>query len=447
MKTFSATVAVALAAVVAFGYAETDGARLAGLPEVAAWGDGGERALRVDAEAGEVVALAEFCGIDATAPVEFPIVGELSDRGYEALFRSFARPGAIAEALERLGLPRGRNADSATADFWPHGERVAIDVAPLAGTNAAWTPIQRYVIDLSTRAPLAFDSFVFCGSADDAEAPGSRVCDTSAPNSVLSSYNEAQTVLDMPAHLNQGDVYGRFVLSPDHDLSTNALYRLRFRPAPRRDGRPRARDCGITATRGADGVEFTLSENGGARRSLAGADELAAAVHAMAAEGFDVFASVAFDEALTLAEAAVAARAIAAAEGDDGLRAKGPGDGDIYYKGFLPDETWRVRRDRPSQPWEMRLAWNEGGVAAATLVKTFEDWTSTDSLDPILTTKKFPAATPAEAAAVVASEGDGLPVLLVFAPATMPLAQAMPFIRPLLPSHRTVYIFAEEAAR
>ena len=72
-----------------------------------------ERALRLDRAAGEVVGLAEFCDISSSATVEFPIVGETSDRDYEALFRTFARPGAIARAIEALGVPRGRNVDTA----------------------------------------------------------------------------------------------------------------------------------------------------------------------------------------------------------------------------------------------------------------------------------------------------------------------------------------------
>lgn len=448
MKTRKAIGAAALAAAVAAqGWAvDFDGeltkAQRVNRAVAETWGQG-ERALRVDAAAGEVVALAEFCSIDVATTIEFPIVGELSDRGYEALFRTFARPGALAAALEALGLPRGGGTDGATFDFWPRGERVEIDVAPLADTNAVWTPIQRYVIDLTTRAPLAFESFVYCGSRDDADVPGSRVCDTVAPNAVLSTYNEPQTVLDMPARLNQNDVYGRFVLAPDHGLAPDGLYRLRFRAAPRPDGLPRVRDCALTIEKGTNGMEYALAEAGHPVRRFAGADALATAVGEIAGGGFDLFAAITFDGNLTVAEAAAAAKALVALEGEKGFRAKGPGADAIYYRGFLPDEAWRVRKDRPSQPWEMRLAAVDGGTTKATLVKTIEDWTSTDSLDPILTTQEFPVATPAEAAALMAGEGDGLPVLLVFAPAQMRLSQVMPFVLALKPTHHTVYIFSE----
>ena len=423
---------------------ETNDTQRANLAAVAAW-QAPERALRIDAAAGEVVVLAEFCSIDAAATVEFPIVGELSDRDYESIFRTFARPGAIAAAIESIGLPRGKNASPASFDFWPRGERVAIDVAPFADTNATWVPIQRYIVDLATRAPLAFDSFVYCGSQNDPQPdfPAARVADTYAPNSVLSTYNESQTLLDLPARFSQGEVYGRFVLAPDHGLTPFGLYRIRFRPAPRADGLPRVRDLAISAVHGKDGIEYEISENGGPASRI-GQEALVAAIRKMTADGFDPFASLSFDGSLTVAEVAAQARFFSTIDGEGGIRVKGPGDDTIHYRGFLPDDAWRVRKDRPSQPWEMRLAEDASGAVRATLIKTIEDWTSSESLDPILSTREFDAATPEAARAIVEKEGDGLPVLLVFAPAEMPLSRAMPFVIALKPSHPTVYIFATD---
>ena len=42
-----------------------------------------ERALRLDKKAGEVVVLAEMCDVQSGVTLEFPIIGELSDRSYE----------------------------------------------------------------------------------------------------------------------------------------------------------------------------------------------------------------------------------------------------------------------------------------------------------------------------------------------------------------------------
>ena len=402
-------------------------------------------ALRVDAAAGVVVAMAQFCDLERSATVEFPIVGDKSDRGYEALFRTFASPGEIARALEGIGVPRGVNVNAATHDFWPRGERVAIDVAPADSDNAAWTPLQRYISDMETRAPLAFDSFVYCGSPDDPEPekPGDRLADTAAPNAILSTYNERQTVLDIPARVAQSDVYGRFVLAPDHNLAPHGLYFIRFRPVRRPDGLPRVRNCVLRLSASDAGPALSLSEKG-APLCSGDAAAIATALADLERGGFDVFASVEFDGGLTLADAAVCARLVAAFEDAGSLRVKGPAPDAIYYKAFLPDEAWRVRKDRPSQPWELRVAATPGEPAAAhlTLVKTIEDWTDETSFEPRLTTREFAAASPAEAAATVEAEGAALPVLLAFAPADMRLADILPAILALKPRLPTLYVFS-----
>lgn len=428
--------ALGCAAIVAAGEdGEPDAAKAAAIVE---WSKGGpEAALRVDAAAGTVTALAEFCGIDPAATVEFPIVGELSDRGYEAIFRTFARPGAIAAGIESLGVPRGQNVNHGALEFWPRGERVAIDVAPLESDDSAWKPIQDYIIDLETRAPIAIDSFTYCGSRDDPDARGGRLCDTIAPNSVVSTYNDAHTVLDIPKRSDQSAAYGRYVLNPNHGLDAGALYRIRFR-RPSSSHSATTLDIGVTARDGAIG--FMVSADGGEE-----AFESPAALvgRVRAAAGSDVTARISFAPSLTVAEAAIGARFLAQIEGDDGIRPAGPAPGQVYFKGFLPDAAWRDRKARPSQPWELRFSRDAGGGLGAALVQTIEDWSAQDSLEPALSTRDFHPATPAEAAATVAAQGESLPVLLVFAPSDARLAEIMPYVSALAKDHPTVYVFAE----
>lgn len=428
--------ALGCAAIAAAG--EDGGPDAARAAAIAAWSQGGtEAALRVDAAAGTVTALAEFCGIDPAATVEFPVVGELSDRGYEAVFRTCARPGAIAAGIESLGVPRGQNVSHGAFEFWPRGERVAIDVAPLESGDSAWKPLQNYIIDLETRAPLAIDSFTYCGSRDDPDVPGGRLCDTIAPNSVVSTYNDAHTVLDIPKRSDQSAAYGRYVLDPNHGLDARALYRIRFRRS--RSPHPATTlDIGVTAREGAIG--FMVSADGGA---AAFEDPAALVRRVRAAAGSDITARISFDPALTVAEAATGARLLAKIEGDDGIRPAGPAPGQVYYKGFLPDDAWRDRKARPSQPWELRFSRDAGGGLAAALVRTIEDWSAQDSLEPALSTRDFHPATPAAAAATVASMGESLPVLLVFAPSDARLAEIMPFVSALAKDHPTAYVFAE----
>lgn len=446
MGRFSRTVAlIAVLAspllVVAAGPVETNETQRSNLSVAKTWGRDG-RGLRIDLALRQVEVLAEACPLGAGGTVEFPIVGEESDRDYESLFRTFAHPGEIAVAIESLGLPRGRNASAYTMNYWPRGERVAIDVRAVASTNGVWVPLSKYIVDLATRAPIAFESFVYCGSVDDADSTsGERICDTYAPNAVLSTYNDGQTVLDMPARLQQSDVYGRFVLSPDAPFEPFALYELRFRPAPRSDGKPRVRNVSVSAFANDGQLAYELQE-AGETLAVGGIEAVREAVEKMAADGFDLFAYIHYALPLTVSEAANATRSIAMLEGDNGLKVGGPAEDGVYYKAFIPDETWRERKGRPSQPWEMRLAVKDGGVVA-TLVKTIEDWSASDSLEPILSTKEFAAETPDKAVEIVKREGDSLPVMLVFAPASMRLESVMPYLLAIKATHPVLWVFEE----
>ena len=434
-------------------WSAAEAARVAGSADLASG-----RAWTLDRKAGELVALAEFCGIAPSATIEFPVIGEASDRDYEALFRTFAKPGEIAAALESLGLPRGRNVDTAAASFWPCGEPVTVEVAPFAATNTAFVPIQRYIADMQTRAPLAFDSFVYCGSVDDPDGgPGARLCDTMAPNSVLSTYNEGQTVLDMPVHCGQSDVYERFLLSPDSDLVPFGLYKVRFRPKRRADGRRTVRELTLAFDKEGTNVVYRLGE-GGSAKTFAEPAGLLDALRADVEAGFAVFTSLEFGDGLTVEEAAAQCRMVSSIEGDKGIRVAPPAPDTIFYKGFLPSSAWRKAEGRPSQPWEIHFAApNATNAPAIRLVQTIEDWTSTDSLDPLLSTKEFTASTPDEAAAILANRDVNLkagkdasgatrpriPVLLAFAPRGSTLGLFMPTLRRLRDRYPTIYVFTE----
>ena len=164
----------------------------------------------------------------------------------------------------------------------------------------------------------------------------------------------------------------------------------------------------------------------GKTERLADAEGLLARFREAVEAGFDPFVSVRFGDEVTLEEAAAQARMLSRIEGEKGIRVAAPGAGEVYYKGFLPNQNWRVPKDRPSQPWVLRIQPAKDGAAPISLVKTFEDWTSTE-----------------EALAAVEANGHGLPVLLVFAPGSTPLADIMPTVRLLRPRHPTVYFFAE----
>lgn len=416
-------------------FAETWGRDAAAASSNVVW----RRGLVADKAADTVTILAEACDIAPGATVEFPIIGELSDRDYEAAFRTFAKPGDVAEALESLGLPRGTNVDTSKMRFWAIGERVAIDIRQLDGTNTAWRPIQSYMIDRAAGKAPAWDGFVYCGSPDDPQdKAGRRLADTVAPNSILATYNEPQSVLDTPIVSNQSEVYERFVLAADAPFKPFAKYEIRFRPIRRADGKPR-----VTPLK-------TVFSNLNGRVVADSGIEIPAFLknlHDMTAAGFDPYLEVSFGENLTVLQAGVLAKLLEKCESDGDVRIGPPPANGFFYKGFIPNESWRDPKQRIAQPWEAHFSATNG--APVRLVQTIEDWSDQNSLDPRLTTKDHFVKTPEEAAETI-TRGDAslpanlrMPVILAFAPKETTLAAIMPTVRALLPAHPIIYVFQE----
>jgi hypothetical protein len=392
-----------------------------------------------------VTILAEACDIQTEATVEFPIIGELSDRDYEAAFRTFAKPGDVAAALEWLGVPRGANVDSQAMRFWATGERVKIEVAPVGATNGAARPLQEYILDRSIGRAPDWDSFVYCGSPDDPQSTnGLRLADAVAPNSVLATYNEPQSVLDTPVISNQSDVYERFVLAENTPFKPFALYAITFTPVRRVDGLPRVKPVRVDFSVKEGKVVGTLAA--GAETASLEMPRLLETFHKLTGDGFDPHVTVSFGEDLSVLQATVLAKLLDKCEQAGDIRVAPPPKGAFYYKGFMPNEDWRSSKTRISQPWEVHVPTN---AASLRLVQTIEDWSDKESIDPRLSTKEYVVATPEEAVETIA-KGDSalrqnlrLPVVLIFASETAPLSAVMPSVRALLPTHPIVYVFTE----
>lgn len=466
-KSILLTVAAMCAATAIANIFETNETQRANLKVLEAWDAEGpvtqanwsSRGIIAEQLARQVLVLAEACDVLEGATIEFPIVGELSDRDYESAFRTFAKPGDIAHCLEAMmGVPRGRNVNPQNMEYWAVGERVVIDVMPLSVTNTAkvksdclfgkakesdFIPLKNYLIDKITGQAPAWDSFVYCGSPDDPETKGARLADTTAPNSVLSTYNERQTVLDTPMMSNQSSVYERFVLAGKTPFKPFGLYVIRFRPVKGANGKEtKSNDSVVFASK--DGAITATYANGKETASL---PDLLKHFKQVSDSGIlDQHVEISFNQELTVADAANIAIVLEKIEGDKGIKVGPPRKDEFYYKGFLPNQEWRDYKKRISQPWELHFATN---AAPVRLVRTIEDWSDENSIDPKLTRKDFEVKAPAEAVDLI-TKGDAelaenmrLPVILIFAPAKANLSTFMPYVQALLPKHPLVYVFAE----
>ena len=436
------------------------------------------RGLVAHRDARTVAIVVEATGLNAGAIVEFLAVGETSEKEYEALTVSFAAAGDICRALEFLGLPRGRPIDPASCRFWPRGEYVKATIRPLGRDAKTGWPLSDCLQDKRPHATPA-ENFVYVGSCWSG-----AVCqaDLAAPGALISTYNEPSVVLDVPRRAPQAEVYGNLVVSAEGAFAGGTLLVIELTPELLPGGVPRALELVLDACRAPQAVGDGLATvacltypagdragAGGATNDIKGALEWLATA---AKSGRDPFVDVVLDDGLAVRAVHDLTRVLAMVEGQNGLRIEAPSAGQLYYKAFLPDERWRPRQDRPSQPWELRIARNKAGDWTSTLVQILEDWSKEGQLAPDLTATEFALAHPEDLPGKIRELIDaqivdvkrklaqsGKPVtpdmvdqlatlkrintIFVFAPPEAPLGTFMPAVRRVHDTLPQVHVFVD----
>jgi hypothetical protein len=124
------------------------------------------------------------------------------------------------------------------------------------------------------------------------------------------------------------------------------------------------------------------------------------------------------------------------------MRIEPPSPGQLYYQAFLPDESFRDRSSRVSQPWELALKRTDRGVSGR--VTRIEQIWKDDEIKPELKTEEYPVSGPAEFLDVLEKHGPGIPVILVFVEADISHGELMAYVSPALPKYPTVYVFVED---
>lgn len=208
---------------------------------------------------------------------------------------------------------------------------------------------------------------------------GSATAATNMPLAVFSFYNCAQSLILFDDSLEQSIVYGRFL--PAEKIPKGERRTLKF-----------------TWTDG--------DTNGGK--------------HVMTPD---------FPPSMTVAEAAKLASALAQLDSPD-TKVNGFKDGQFFYRAFIPRESWRDRKERLTQPYEVRFL---DGKPSLTVIK--EDWSDPDSSDPKLTVS--------EATFDSIKDKSDVDTCFIYAPRGMKLADVYS-VRPLMPkSVANWYVFGE----
>jgi hypothetical protein len=406
--------------------------------------------LIADRTAGEVRFLAEATGLEAGTPTEFFLISEASGHDYESLAVAFVQPGHIHQALEFIGMRPGRPVNPGAMQFWPKGERVVATMRPAEGTNANMRA-ESLLRTSRTGKVFAKTGFVFVGS-QKMDLPGKETpvyaADAREPNSILSNYNEPDTVLDVPRIAPQGDVYREQTPNPERLLPTNQLLVVTLKPEYP-DGRKRVVDLTLSVSdtgklpMGLGSLRFDLKDdNGMALGEGMDLNKLLAAFSALTEQGRDPFVVLRVADPVQLGALHGLASVLASIETENGIRVEPPPDGQLYYKAFTPPEALRSRSARIVQPCELHLK-PANGDEAAVLVHL-----SRQSIEPgnqpQLTARKIPVATPEALRRELGALNVPYPVLLVFAQPEVTYRRLWNFLAPIRDSHPIVHVYLDQ---
>lgn len=383
------------------------------------------RGVLADKAARTVTLDAFTTGVGPGDVAEFFLITENSGHGYEALLTTFAKADDVCKAIEFIGVPRGRGVDYDRYVFWPKGERV---LATARIADAAPVPLASLMTDRQTGGPVEPTGFIYTG--DRRDTAGAFIGDSSGPGSVISSYNEPITVLDIPRLALQHEVYENFVVGPAFPTNADLRVEIVLSPEPRPADAPR---------RVLD-VALAFTTNGVAVGDAAPAPlaEALATLQASTQAARDVYAAATWSVDLPVAQLRDACRVLKILDAEGGVRLEPPAPGDPYYKAFVPNEAWRDRAQRPTQPCELRV----DAQGKATLVVIEEIWKDGE-IDPELKLSEIVGVEAAALPALLAEKKPDLAVLLVFAPGAMRYGDLKPYLSAVLATHPNLYVFVD----
>lgn len=386
-------------------------------------------------------------------PVEFFLIAEPSAKDYEALIVVFASAGDVREALQAIGFSPGRPVQFSALCFWPKGERM---VGTVAWTNEQGhrceARLEDLVWDRRTQRPLERTGLVYVGSrmvpAPDGSGRPVLAADAYDPYSIASTYNESDTLFDVPRAAVQGEVYRHQVSNPHLRIPPYTWVEVTLQPEYT-EGRKRVVELdlellprpGVAERRLAD-IEWEIRR---ADHCPVGDRTMSGTLSAwaeMTAQGQDPFVSVRFSNDLTLGELREIARILASVEGERGIRVEPPPEGQLYFKAFLPEERFRRREDRILQPWELHLDLQESGVSAR-LVQLREKGFGEDGR-PVLDVEEIPLSEPGQLRRELTARGPGLSAILVYAPPKVRYGALMAYLGPVLKTHPHIHVYPVE---
>lgn len=285
-------------------------------------------------------------GVEKGTPIEFLFAGKDSDRDYETIFLLDEPLDELCKRLEKAGLPKGQATDVSSCVLWPVGCRVKIEPKTSEFIETRWPE------------GLSSADFIYTGGTRDQK--GTVVASDVMPRSFLSLYSLAQSPIVYNGSYPQGDVYGAHSAKVTLKKGERKTFTLSW------DDKTMPQVLSVVFRPGTASQEF--------RQIKTAADKNEIVVYAD------------LDPSLTVAEATAVAQAISIIDSPR-VKFNGRPVGHLFYRAFLPSVSWRDRKQRLTQPFELTLGSKDDG-SEDRLVFIEEDWT-VEGDDPKLTPKKI----------------------------------------------------------
>lgn len=278
-------------------------------------------------------------GVDKGTPLEFMFACKDTDRDYETMFVIDGTVDEFWKGIEKAGIPRGQPIDRTQCRLWPVG--VPLRLEPGLDT----------FVDSEMPEGLPLGEIIYTGGSRDEK--GCADASSNMPGAVFALYTLPQSFLLFNGIYEQGAVYGSHKAKVSLKKGEKRTFSLKWDE--------------VTRTQSLQ-VEF---KSGLAKECLTNIRK--------AAERGEVSVEARFCDEMTVGEATAVATALAQI---DSVRVKinGCRPGDFFFRAFLPLTSWKDRKERLTQPFEVTL----GNPDKIVFIE--EDW-SGDGVDPKLTEK------------------------------------------------------------
>ena len=149
-----------------------------------------------------------------------------------------------------------------------------------------------------------------------------------------------------------------------------------------------------------------------------------------------------FSGEMTLKNAIAASQALSILDSPR-VKINGIKAGQLYYKAYLPKESWRERNQRLTQPPEVRIHVQSGGSLKLSVTEITEDWSDADSLEPKLTASAKSFSSYDDAAAEIQKISKRSKTVFIYAREDMELKHIFSLVAKLNLLKLNIYVFTE----